>query len=74
MFDNMYAKRLKAYKQIGYDVCSGIRGEKQSADAIFDSETYYPVYTRDLLEAKQNIVISSPVISGPKVHELIRSL
>jgi superfamily II DNA or RNA helicase len=21
MFDNMYAKRLKAYKQIGYDVC-----------------------------------------------------
>ena len=74
MFDNMYAKRLKAYKQIGYDVCSGIRGEKQSANAIFDNETYYPVYVKDLLEAKQNIIISSPVISGAKVHELIRML
>lgn len=74
MFDNMYAKRLKAYKQIGYDVCSGIRGEKQSTNAIFDSETYHPVYVKDLLEAKQNIIIASPVISGVKVHELIRTL
>lgn len=74
MFDNMYAKRLKAYKQIGYDVCSGIRGEKQSTNAIFDSETYHPVYVKDLLEAKQNIIIASPVISGAKVHELIRTL
>ena len=30
MFDNMYAKRLKAYKQIGYEVCTGIVGEKQT--------------------------------------------
>ena len=74
MFDSMYAKRLKAYKQIGYDVCSGIMGEKQSANAIFDSETYHPVYIRDLLEAQHNIIISSPVISGPKVYELIRML
>lgn len=36
MFDRMYAKRLKAYKQIGYEVCSGLRGEKQTANAIFD--------------------------------------
>ena len=71
MFDNMYARRLKAYKQIGYDVCCGIRGEKQTANAIFESETYYSVYMQDLLESHQNIVISSPVISGPKVHELI---
>ena len=74
MFDNMYAKRLKAYKQIGYDVCSGITGKKQSANAIFDSENYRSVYIRDLLEAQNNIIISSPVISGPKVHELIKTL
>ena len=30
MFDNMYAKRLKAYKKIGYEVCTGIVGEKQT--------------------------------------------
>ena len=49
MFDNMYAKRLKAYKQIGYEICGGIASEKQSANAIFDSENYYEVYRKDLL-------------------------
>ena len=71
MFDNMYAKRLKAYKQIGYDICSGLQGEKQTANAIYNSDNYETVYQQDLLGAAQNIVISSPVISGKKVHELI---
>ncbi len=71
MFDKMYAKRLKAYKQIGYEVCSGLQSEKQTANAIFDSENYAAVYRKDLLEANKNIVISSPVISGQKVHGLI---
>ena len=74
MFDNMYAKRLKAYKQIGYEICSGITSEKQIANAIFDSENYYEVYRKDLLTANKNIVISSPAISGAKVYELIRLL
>ena len=74
IFDSMYAKRLKAYKQIGYTVCSGIRGEKQSANSIFDSDTYEAVYKKDLLQAGKTIVISSPVISGPKVRDLIKLL
>ena len=74
MFDNMYAKRLKAYKQIGYEVCSGLKSEKQTANAIFDSENYYEVYRKDLLQADKNIVISSPAISGTKVYELINLL
>ena len=74
MFDNMYAKRLKAYKQIGYDVCGGLISKKQTANAIFDSESYYEVYRKDLLQADKNIIISSPVISGSKVYELISLL
>ena len=74
MFDNMYAKRLRAYKQIGYEVCTGIRGEKQSANAIFDGDKYIETFHRDLLEADKNIVISSPIISGTKVYEVIRFL
>lgn len=74
MFDNMYVKRLKAYKQIGYEVCGGLKSEKQSANAIFDSENYYEVYRKDLLQADKNIIISSPVISGAKVYELISLL
>lgn len=71
MFAKMYAKRLKAYRQIGYEVCGGLCGGKQTANAIFDSENYADVYRKDLLEANKNIVISSPVISGQKVYALI---
>ena len=71
MFDKMYAKRMKAYRQIGYEVCGGLQNEKQTANAIFDSENYLAVYRKDLLEANKNIVISSPTISGQKVYALI---
>lgn len=71
MFDKMYAKRLKAYKQIGYEVCSGLHHEKQMANAIFDGENYQEVFRKDLLQADKGIVISSPIISGPKVYELM---
>ena len=74
MFDNMYAKRLRVYKQIGYEVYGGLENEKQTANAIFDSENYYEVYRKDLLEANRNIVISSPAISGSKVYEFIHLL
>ena len=70
MFDNMYAKRLKAYKQIGYDVCSGIEQYEPGAEAIFDGETYLSSYRQDLITAAHSIIISSPVISGAKIHEL----
>lgn len=71
MFDKMYAKRLKAYRQIGYEICGGLQNEKQIANAIFDSENYAAVYKKDLLEANKNIVISSPAISELKVYALI---
>lgn len=74
MFDKMYAKRLKAYKQIGYEVCGGLKHEKRTTNAIFDSDNYQEVYKKDLLEAEKEIVISSPVISGSKVYELINLL
>ena len=71
MFDKMYAKRLKAYKQIGYEICGDLHNEKQSANAIFNSANYVDTYKKDLLTANKNIVISSPVIIGKKVYELI---
>ncbi len=71
MFDNMYGKRLKAYKQIGYKVCGSPVGEKQDANAIFDLDTYEPVYLQDLREAREEIVISSQTLNIPKVNQLI---
>lgn len=78
MFDKMYHKRLKAYKQIGYDIytenVSQEASELQEVNAIFDVDTYFDVYQEDLISAKKEIIISSPVISGKKVEEFIHML
>lgn len=74
MFEKMYYKRLKAYKQIGYDVFAGEENEKQSANSIFDIDNYAEIYTRDLMEANCEIIISSPAISGKKVDKLMELL
>lgn len=74
MFDNMYAKRLQAYKQIGYELVCGLQNNKQEAHAIYDGDTYREIYDKDLLNANKNIIISSPAISGQKIYELINIL
>jgi DNA or RNA helicases of superfamily II len=74
MFDKMYHKRLKAYKQIGYDIYSGGVTEKLEKNAIFDVSTYKDVYEQDLLEANEEIILSSPVISGKKVEQIMMLL
>ena len=74
MFDRMYLKRLKAYKQIGYDVYTGAQSTKQEANAIYDIDNYLEIYRTDLLEANKEIIISSPVISGNKIDEIIELL
>ena len=74
MFEKMYAKRLKAYKQIGYEICSGLHCEKQKANSIFDGENYREVFEKDLLEAEQRIIISSSVISSKKIYDLVAML
>lgn len=82
MFDRMYYKRLKAYKQIGYDVYSGKESEMESGgqlrnqvtNAIFDIDNYIEIYRKDLLKAANEVIISSPAISGKKVEEMITLL
>lgn len=74
MFNNMYAKRLKAYKQIGYEIVSQIKTDKQDFNAIFDGDNYYECYHKDLLDSNKNVIISSPAISGTKIYELINLL
>ena len=74
MFNNMYMKRLKAYKQIGYEFGDGLQTFKQTVNAIYDGNNYSENYHKDLLDSNKNIIISSPVISGSKVYELINML
>lgn len=74
MFNNMYMKRLKAYKQIGYEFGDGLQTVKQTVNVIYDGNNYSENYHKDLLDSNKNIIISSPVISGSKVYELINML
>lgn len=74
VLDNMYAKRLKAYRQIGYQIAANAGKEKQAANAIYDSDSYLSVYEQDLSEAQNGIVISSPTLGRNKVYRFIRLL
>lgn len=74
MFDRMYHKRLKAYRQIGYDIFCGADEQKQTTNAIFDIDNYADIYRKDLLAAGKEIIISSPAISGKKVYDMISFL
>lgn len=74
MFDNMYVKRLKAYKQIGYELAGSLQTDKQMVNAIYDGDNYSENYHKDLIDANKNIIISSSAISGSKVYQLINML
>jgi hypothetical protein len=70
----MYSARLKAYKKIGYELCVDMEGNKQRANAIYDIESYADTYWRDLEEAKDTVIVSSPRLNNQKVNRIIVAL
>ena len=71
VLESMYYKRLRTYKRIGYEVITAPNEEKQTTNAIFDSESYLPVYEKDLQQAHKSIYIASPGLNKNKVRRLI---
>ena len=71
VLERMYHKRLKAYKQIGYQIGTAEAGKTESDNAIFDAESYLHVYQKDLKESTREIVIASPVLNRRKVCSFI---
>ena len=71
VFDNMYSKRLRTYKKIGFRVMSDIVADKQNVNAICDAGNYMDIFEQDLAEAEKEIVISSPDIIQKKIDRLI---
>ncbi len=85
MFSNMYSKRLKAYKQIGYDVRTDLDNlESEMTDitespeivpeSIFDSENYMPVFRNDVLSASKRVIISCPYLSAWRTRPFIEKV
>lgn len=66
----MYYKRLRTYKKIGYEVCSEITDKQEIANSIFDSQSYFDIFEKDVISAADSIVISSPSFSFKKINWL----
>ena len=71
VLESMYYKRLRTYRRISYEILAAPNQEKQAANAIFDSESYLPVYEKDLQQANKSIYIASPGLNKNKIRRLI---
>ena len=71
MFANMYNKRLRTYKRIGYELSQDVE-RKHDDRFIYDSETYSEVFRGDIINAKAEALISSPYVSTPGSERLIQ--
>ena len=71
VFDNMYQKRLRTYRKIGFEVMSAEPGDRQQVNSIFDRGNYSDIFERDLTEAESRIIISSPELVWEKVDRLV---
>lgn len=72
MFANMYNKRLRTYKRIGYELSQDVE-RKHDDRFIYDSETYSEVFRGDIINAKAEVMISSPYVSTPGSERLIHN-
>ena len=66
MLERMYAKRLKGYAAIGYKA-KGTSQPIEVVQSIFDSNTFFPAYTADILASQNEIVIVSPFLSKRRI-------
>ena len=72
IFANMYSKRLRTYKRIGYELSQDSKG-KPNERFFYDSETYDNAFRDDIVNAKAEVLISSPYVSVSGSERLIRA-
>ena len=70
--EKMYTKRLATYKRIGFSLKTDLAETQHVENAIFDFQSYLPVYEKDLLSAQKEIIISSPGLSIRKVSRFAK--
>ena len=68
---SLYYRRLKTYKQIGYQIIAEPVAQKQPINAFFDSDSYLVPFETDLRQAEKSIVIFSPVVSHARVKRFL---
>ncbi|MCR5528948.1 MAG: DEAD/DEAH box helicase family protein [Saccharofermentans sp.] len=71
IFANMYSKRLRVYKRIGY-VLSQDAVSQPSDRFFYDSDSYYGAFRKDIVNATSEVVICSPYVSTAGIERLIQ--
>jgi hypothetical protein len=64
--EKMYQKRVKGYAGIGYKA-KGSPQPFEQAHSLFDSKTFFPVYSADIIESQYEVLIVSPYLSKQRV-------
>ena len=69
MLERMYDKRLKGYAMLGYKV-KAENLPAETANFIFNTKSFLPVYTNDIITAQHKILIVSPFISKRRIEQM----
>lgn len=73
VLERMYQKRVHSYASIGYKIVSS--AEKNIVpDLIYYGKSFYPVFCRDIENAKREILIVSPFMRKSRLTQMVRLL
>jgi len=70
MLEKMYGKRLKGYASIGYQVKASPFPDAPT-NIIFNKDSFFPVYMRDITAASKHILIVSPFVTQKRIEQMI---
>jgi superfamily II DNA or RNA helicase len=73
MLENMYQKRLRGYSAIGYKA-KGTPQPLEYVHSIFDNNTFFSVYSGDIMAARNEILIVSPFLTKKRILSSINYL
>ncbi|MDR2957645.1 MAG: DEAD/DEAH box helicase family protein [Coriobacteriales bacterium] len=75
VLENMYYKRLRSYKSIGYSaLVDNGAGSTNSSSVLFGKDEYWAFFKNDCEQSKKEIVISSPKLVLHQVARVLTSL
>ena len=71
VFDRMYRKRLKGYKQLGYTIKPISDSMQNSAvsSKLYSAADYESDFIKDCISAKKSVVVCSPYLSKTEVQK-----
>lgn len=73
VLEKMYNRRLAGYASIGYK-SKGEQIDGEAADLIFDKDSFLPIFSQDMMNARREIFIVSPFVTMRRVMKLLETL